>query len=81
VLAKKPDGRCGYLKPGDCADGIAEYKRSYVDPFVASSSSRMNSMQAVIRLRLGKDNRVTRTNSEQMSGSGEDCKYQPLYLP
>jgi len=32
---KKPDGRCNYLEPGDCADGIKEYKTQYADPFIA----------------------------------------------
>jgi len=27
------DGRCDYLAPGDCADGIKEYQSEYVDPF------------------------------------------------
>jgi cellulose 1,4-beta-cellobiosidase len=28
-----PDGRCDYSKAGDCAEGLAEYKQEYVDPF------------------------------------------------
>mmetsp|Transcript_106609 Transcript_106609/g.206525 ORF Transcript_106609/g.206525 Transcript_106609/m.206525 type:complete len:683 (-) Transcript_106609:131-2179(-) len=27
------DGRCDYLAPGDCTEGIKEYKTEYVDPF------------------------------------------------
>jgi cellulose 1,4-beta-cellobiosidase len=30
---KKPDGTCDYDTQGDCADGIEEYKKTYVDPF------------------------------------------------
>lgn len=33
--AKLSDGRCDYMHPGDCADGIQEYKSEYVDPFVS----------------------------------------------
>mmetsp|Transcript_90336 Transcript_90336/g.255777 ORF Transcript_90336/g.255777 Transcript_90336/m.255777 type:complete len:793 (-) Transcript_90336:96-2474(-) len=32
---KNPDGTCDYLAPGDCAEGIQEYKSTYVDPFVS----------------------------------------------
>lgn len=32
---KKPDGTCDYLAPGDCAEGLQEYKSEYVDPFVS----------------------------------------------
>merc|ERR1712190_313879 len=32
---KKTDGTCDYDTQGDCADGIAEYKSEYVDPFVS----------------------------------------------
>jgi len=31
---KKSDGTCDYEKAGDCADGLAEYKAEYADPFV-----------------------------------------------
>ena len=30
-----PDGTCNYDAGGDCADGIADYKNNYVDPFVS----------------------------------------------
>jgi len=32
---KNADGTCDYDTQSDCADGIAEYKADYVDPFVA----------------------------------------------
>jgi len=32
---KKADGTCDYDTQSDCADGIAEYKKDYVDPFVS----------------------------------------------
>merc|ERR1719197_677111 len=32
---KKADGTCDYDTSSNCADGIAEYKNSYVDPFVS----------------------------------------------
>jgi len=30
----KSDGRCDYTAAGDCAEGLNEYKKEYVDPFV-----------------------------------------------
>mmetsp|Transcript_43296 Transcript_43296/g.135357 ORF Transcript_43296/g.135357 Transcript_43296/m.135357 type:complete len:776 (+) Transcript_43296:48-2375(+) len=33
--SKNADGTCDYMAPGDCADGIQEYKTGYVDPFVS----------------------------------------------
>eukprot|EP00451_Oxyrrhis_marina_P003721 CAMPEP_0204270134 /NCGR_PEP_ID=MMETSP0468-20130131/18266_1 /ASSEMBLY_ACC=CAM_ASM_000383 /TAXON_ID=2969 /ORGANISM="Oxyrrhis marina" /LENGTH=439 /DNA_ID=CAMNT_0051245625 /DNA_START=44 /DNA_END=1363 /DNA_ORIENTATION=+ len=32
---KKADGTCDYDTQGDCSDGIAEYKKDYVEPFVS----------------------------------------------
>lgn len=30
----KEDGRCDYLAPGNCEEGIETYQKEYIDPIV-----------------------------------------------
>merc|ERR1719436_683 len=44
---KNTDGTCDYDTPSDCAEGLAEYKTEYVDPFV-TALARYNSFPRVV---------------------------------
>lgn len=42
------DGTCDYSAEGDCADGIEEYKATYVDPFVSTLASFKGKVPVVL---------------------------------
>jgi len=42
------DGTCDYSVAGDCADGIEEYKTTYVDPFVSTLASFKGKVPVVV---------------------------------
>merc|ERR1719410_1146093 len=42
------DGSCNYEKESDCAEGIEEYKRDYVDPFVQVLQEYQQKVSAVL---------------------------------
>lgn len=42
------DGTCNYDKVGDCAEGIAQYKSEYVDPFVSIVGSYSGKVPIVL---------------------------------
>lgn len=71
------DGRCDYDNSGDCADGLAEYKHEYIDPYAEVLS--MFDGRVPIALVLEPDslpNFVTNLNDTRCGNAGTQRAYR-----